>query len=57
MNVPNEPCQPIEESITILKDEYEELLEECRLLDCLRMAGVDNWEGFEYAIELFQEEM
>jgi hypothetical protein len=33
----------------------EKLKEESRLLDCLKGAGVDNWEGYEDALDSFQE--
>lgn len=44
-----------EETVTIPKEEYEELLESQQWLDCLENAGVDNWDGLSYAIELSQE--
>lgn len=28
---------------------------EVNLLNCLRHAGVDNWDGYEYALELMEE--
>lgn len=33
------------------KKEYEELLDAQKLLDALEGAGVDNWEGYDYAIQ------
>lgn len=33
------------------QDEYDELLQEVKLLNRLREAGVDNWEGYSYAFE------
>lgn len=42
-------------SITISREEYEELQEDSLFLTCLQNAGVDNWEGYEYAVEEFQE--
>lgn len=42
------------DTVTITKEEYNELLEEQAFLDCLRGAGVDNWEGYEFAIDDFQ---
>lgn len=32
-----------------------ESLDDSILLDCLRSAGVDNWDGWDYAIELYNE--
>jgi hypothetical protein len=45
-----------EETITISKKEYEQLKKDQHFLECLQGAGVDNWEGYDYAIELMQEE-
>lgn len=45
-----------EEKITISKSQYEELLSDSKFLDCLRAAGVDNWEGYGDACQQFQEE-
>lgn len=42
-------------NITITVSDYDELLEAKRMLDALEAAGVDNWEGFEYAQEMFNE--
>jgi hypothetical protein len=42
--------------ITITKEEYERLQADCFFLECLRNAGVDNWEGYEYACEQFNSE-
>jgi hypothetical protein len=41
--------------ITIPKAEYENLLADAKMLRALEAAGVDNWEGFEYAQEMFDE--
>ena len=45
----------MEETITISKKEYESLLEDQKLLQALQGAGVDNWSGYDYAIEMMQE--
>lgn len=45
-----------EETVTISKKEYESLKEDARWLQCLEGAGVDNWEGYDYAHELLNEE-
>ncbi len=39
-----------DESVTISKERYEELREAERTLNALQAAGVDNWEGYEYAM-------
>ena len=43
-----------EETITITKAEYDRLDKRSVFLDALDAAGVDNWEGFEYAHEIFE---
>ena len=45
----------MELNITISKKEYEELIEDQKLLQCLQDAGVDNWSGYDYAMEMMQE--
>ena len=45
----------MELNITISKEEYESLLEDSKKLTALENVGVDNWEGYHYAIELMQE--
>lgn len=42
-------------SVTLTAEEYDEMIKEINFLDCLRGAGVDNWEGYEYALEAYQE--
>jgi hypothetical protein len=43
-------------TVVILKDEYEQLQDSERLLDALYAAGVDNWDGFSYALEIYHNE-
>lgn len=45
-----------EETVTITREEYEQLLEDQRFLDALRGAGVDNWDGYDFACEDMGEE-
>lgn len=35
---------------------YESLLEDSFMLSCLERAGVRNWDGWEVAMEMFNEE-
>lgn len=42
-------------TVTISKSEYDQLLRDSLWLNCLECAGVDNWDGYDYAIEDFQE--
>ena len=44
------------EMVTISKAEYDELLKDSELLSCLEACGVDNWCGWDDAIEMFNEE-
>jgi len=41
--------------ITIDRAEYNSLIDDSNLLSALRAAGVDNWEGWDHAVELMQE--
>jgi hypothetical protein len=41
-----------EEMITITKKEYDDLYESYTFLCCLKAAGVDNWDGYDYAHEI-----
>lgn len=42
-------------NVTITQEEYESLLADSRMLTALENAGVDNWEGYEYAMEEVSE--
>ena len=39
--------------VTITEKEYLELQFAAQFLDCLRAAGVDCWDGYDYAQEIF----
>lgn len=41
--------------VTMSVADYEKLEEDSMFLNCLRGAGVDNWDGYEVAQEAFQE--
>lgn len=43
-------------TVTIPKAEYEKLLEDQFWLECLESAGVDSWDGYDEAIQLFKED-
>ncbi len=45
-----------EEFVTIYEQDYEELVKDRKLLNALRAAGVDNWQGFDVAIEAMEKE-
>jgi hypothetical protein len=42
-------------NITISKKEYESLLEDSEKLSALEAAGVDNWEGYDNAMEMMED--
>lgn len=44
------------ETITIPLKEYMSLKRRSDWLDCLESAGVDNWNGIDYAYEIWREE-
>lgn len=44
-----------EETVTISLKDYEQLMDDSQWLAALESAGVDNWEGFEFAMELLAE--
>jgi len=44
-----------EQTIEITKKEYESLLKDSQLVLALQAAGVDNWDGYDYAIEYLEE--
>lgn len=43
------------ETVEISVDEYKKLQEDHAFLACLRAAGVDSWEGYDLACEMFCE--
>jgi len=45
-----------EETVTIKKSEYDQLVKDSNWLGYLDAAGVDNWQGIEYAIEMRKED-
>lgn len=44
-----------DETITIKKEFYDELLRDSLWLQALEAAGVDNWDGIDYAHEIHLE--
>ena len=43
-----------QEKVTISKKDYERLLDRDYFLDCLEAYGVDNWQGYSYAYEMYK---
>ena len=44
------------ETVTISKEEYEKLLDDSNFLNKLYAHGVDNWSGFDYAVDDLEED-
>jgi len=44
-----------EDNITIPRYVYDQLVQAQNKLSALGAAGVDNWEGYDYAMEILQE--
>ena len=44
------------EKITITKKEYDSLIEDSIFLNALREAGVDNWDGYGFALESLENQ-
>jgi hypothetical protein len=42
--------------VTISREEYASLLEDSNFLNCLEACGVDNWQGYDYAREMYNHE-
>lgn len=42
------------QTVTILQSEYDQLIRDQMLLEALRAAGVDNWDGWEEAYRTFR---
>lgn len=42
--------------IEIPIEEYNKLMDDSWKLTCLESAGVDNWQGFDSAMEMYQSE-
>lgn len=45
----------MQETIEISLDRFEELLDSERFLGTLIAAGVDNWDGYGFALEMLEE--
>lgn len=51
------PSVPVDivEMITITRQNLEQLMDDSRFLEALKRAGVDNWEGYSEAVEIYRE--
>lgn len=45
----------MDETITIPVTEYAKLLKDQQWLECLEACGVDNWQGFDAAADIYRD--
>lgn len=43
------------ETVTVSLEEFNRLQERDNFLSCLEACGVDNWEGFDDAVDMYRE--
>ena len=43
-------------TVVVRKDDFERLIAKADKLDALEAAGVDNWSGYDYAMDLLEGE-
>lgn len=46
----------LQETVTITQQEYDRLYQVDIFMNCLQAAGVDNWDGYEDAIDILLDE-
>lgn len=46
---------PNQETVTITKSEYDSMMQDVKWMRCYEAAGVDNWEGIDHAIDIYNE--
>lgn len=46
-----------EETVTISKKVYDQLLDSQIFLDCLESMGVDNWSGYDEAVKEYRQQV
>jgi hypothetical protein len=44
-----------QDTVSISRSKYEELIRRSNKLEALEQAGVDNWDGYEDAMDLLEE--
>lgn len=42
--------------VVLSEEEYQKLMNDSSFLSCLQGAGVDNWDGYDFAQEAYDEE-
>lgn len=56
VNVDISEMNGVQDYVVISQSALEDLREEAHKLSCLEAAGVDNWSGYDYAMELTGDE-
>lgn len=51
----SERVKKVDGGYWVSEDEWRDIQEQLRWLECLESAGVDNWSGIDYAREEFNE--
>lgn len=46
----------LQEIVTITQQEYDRLYEVDTFMYCLEAAGVDNWDGYDFAKEILEDQ-
>lgn len=47
----------MDQLVFLTENEYDDLVKDREFLGCLEQAGVDNWEGYSIACQLFEGEI
>jgi len=55
INIIKKETLDMEETVTISKKEYNELKEDAAIYQALEAAGVDNWDGWDIAMDILGE--
>lgn len=55
-NYYNSSKQELGKKVTINSEEYDKLKEDSEFLNCLKCAGVDNWDGYSTARDMMEGE-
>lgn len=42
--------------ITVDRKMFEKIVDDSNFLDCLKACGVDNWDGYSQAVEMFNQQ-
>ena len=54
-DIADEENEKVEETVSITKKEYKRLKDDSLFLGCLFAQGLDNWQGYELALEEHEE--